>query len=118
MPAFREASWDEALDLVASRLKAIKTQHGSGALAGFGSAKCSNEELSPPRIHDRHGAVALRTSLFDHRLEHRRSEHRPRKSLCPRLRCSHAHAYAGKRARAVGDREQFDIAKFEAGFRQ
>src|SRR5919202_6116473 len=44
MPAFREASWDEALDLIASRLKAIKHAHGPGALAGFGSAKCSNEE--------------------------------------------------------------------------
>jgi formate dehydrogenase major subunit len=42
--AFREASWEEALDLVASRLLAIKKQHGPGALAGFGSAKCSNEE--------------------------------------------------------------------------
>jgi len=29
---------------VASRLKAIKETHGAGALAGFGSAKCSNEE--------------------------------------------------------------------------
>ncbi len=44
MPAFREASWDEALDLVAGRLKEIKDTHGSSALAGFGSAKCSNEE--------------------------------------------------------------------------
>jgi formate dehydrogenase major subunit len=44
MPAFREASWDEALDLVASRLLEIREQSGSGALAGFGSAKCSNEE--------------------------------------------------------------------------
>ncbi|MBI4588235.1 MAG: formate dehydrogenase subunit alpha, partial [Candidatus Rokubacteria bacterium] len=44
LPAFREASWDEALDLVAGRLKAIKAAHGPGALAGFGSAKCSNEE--------------------------------------------------------------------------
>lgn len=44
MPAFREATWDEALDLVASRLKSIKEAHGSSALAGFGSAKCSNEE--------------------------------------------------------------------------
>jgi formate dehydrogenase major subunit len=44
LPAFREASWDEALDLVASRLSAIRTAHGPGALAGFGSAKCSNEE--------------------------------------------------------------------------
>jgi formate dehydrogenase major subunit len=41
---FREASWDEALDLVANRLGAIRTHHGPGALAGFGSAKGSNEE--------------------------------------------------------------------------
>ena len=44
LPAFSEASWDEALDLVARRLNAIKKAHGPGALAGFGSAKCSNEE--------------------------------------------------------------------------
>ncbi len=44
LPAFREASWDEALDLVALRLRAIKEKHGPSALAGFGSAKCSNEE--------------------------------------------------------------------------
>jgi formate dehydrogenase major subunit len=41
---FREATWEEALDLVAKRLLAIKATHGPGALAGFGSAKCSNEE--------------------------------------------------------------------------
>ncbi len=44
LPAFREASWDEALDLVAGRLRALKERHGPAALAGFGSAKCSNEE--------------------------------------------------------------------------
>jgi formate dehydrogenase major subunit len=44
LPAFREATWDEALDLVARRLGEIKRRHGPGALAGFGSAKCSNEE--------------------------------------------------------------------------
>lgn len=44
LPAFREASWEEALDLVASRLGGIRASHGSDALAGFGSAKCSNEE--------------------------------------------------------------------------
>jgi formate dehydrogenase major subunit len=44
MPAFREASWEEALDLVARRLGEVKDRNGSGALAGFGSAKCSNEE--------------------------------------------------------------------------
>ncbi len=44
MPHFREASWEEALDLIAGRLVAIRDEHGSGAIAGFGSAKCSNEE--------------------------------------------------------------------------
>jgi len=44
MPAFREASWDEALDRVATRLLDIQRESGSGALAGFGAAKCSNEE--------------------------------------------------------------------------
>ena len=44
LPHFREATWDEALDLVARRLKEIHGAGGPGAIAGFGSAKCSNEE--------------------------------------------------------------------------
>ena len=44
LPAFREASWEEALDLAASRLAGIRDNEGPDALAGFGSAKCSNEE--------------------------------------------------------------------------
>ena len=44
MPHFREANWDEALDLAAGRLKQIRDVHGGDALAGFGSAKGSNEE--------------------------------------------------------------------------
>src|SRR5687768_2744519 len=42
--AFREASWDEALDAAAAGLRRIKEERGSSALAGFGSAKGSNEE--------------------------------------------------------------------------
>ncbi|WP_409523944.1 formate dehydrogenase subunit alpha [Nitrincola sp. MINF-07-Sa-05] len=41
---FREASWDEALAFAADGLKTLRDQHGTDALAGFGSAKCSNEE--------------------------------------------------------------------------
>ncbi|HEY7656692.1 MAG TPA: formate dehydrogenase subunit alpha [Burkholderiales bacterium] len=41
---FREATWEEALDLAAGKLKAIRDQHGKHALAGFGSAKGTNEE--------------------------------------------------------------------------
>ena len=44
MPAFREASWEEALDFIGQRFREIRGKHGSSALAGFGSAKCSNEE--------------------------------------------------------------------------
>jgi formate dehydrogenase major subunit len=41
---FREATWEEALDLVAGKLKEIRETHGKRSLAGFGSAKGSNEE--------------------------------------------------------------------------
>ena len=41
---FREASWDEALDLVARRFAEIKTQHGPDSLAFISSSKCTNEE--------------------------------------------------------------------------
>ena len=41
---FREASWEEALDFAGGGLKRIRDEVGSQALAGFGSAKCSNEE--------------------------------------------------------------------------
>ena len=41
---FREASWEEALNAAADGLKAIKAGNGTHALAGFGSAKGSNEE--------------------------------------------------------------------------
>ena len=44
LPHFREATWEEALELAATRLVEIRDRDGSGALAGFGSAKCSNEE--------------------------------------------------------------------------
>ncbi len=39
-----EASWEEALDLVASRLKEIMEKSGPDALAGLSSARCTNEE--------------------------------------------------------------------------
>jgi len=44
LAVFREASWDEALDLAGGALRRIRDAHGGGALAGFGSAKGSNEE--------------------------------------------------------------------------
>ncbi len=41
---FREASWDEALDVAAEGLRRVLKQKGGSGLAGFGSAKGSNEE--------------------------------------------------------------------------
>jgi formate dehydrogenase major subunit len=41
---FREATWDEALTLIASRFTAIKSEHGPDALAFIASSKCTNEE--------------------------------------------------------------------------
>jgi len=41
---FREASWDEALDRAAAGLMMIRDRDGGKGLAGFGSAKGSNEE--------------------------------------------------------------------------
>ncbi len=41
---FREASWDEALGLVAERLTHIRDTYGPDALGFLVSAKCTNEE--------------------------------------------------------------------------
>ncbi|RPI82248.1 MAG: hypothetical protein EHM41_18795 [Chloroflexi bacterium] len=41
---FMEATWDEALDLIASRLAAIKAESGPDSVAVLSSAKCTNEE--------------------------------------------------------------------------
>ena len=40
----QEASWDEALGFIADRLSAIKEKYGSDSIAGFSSARCTNEE--------------------------------------------------------------------------
>src|SRR5471030_2778082 len=41
---FREASWEEALDLVAQRLGALKQEHGPDSIAVIVSSKASNED--------------------------------------------------------------------------
>jgi len=40
---FREASWDEALDLVAAKFKEIADSAGANAIYGVGSARATNE---------------------------------------------------------------------------
>src|SRR6185437_8578981 len=41
---FREATWEEALDLAGGTLRRLRDGNGRMSLAGFGSAKGSNEE--------------------------------------------------------------------------
>ncbi len=41
---FVEVEWDEALDLVASKLRAIKSEYGADSIAALSSAHCTNEE--------------------------------------------------------------------------
>ena len=43
-PGFLPVSWDTALDLVATRLKQIRDEHGPDSIAFLVSAKCTNEE--------------------------------------------------------------------------
>jgi predicted molibdopterin-dependent oxidoreductase YjgC len=42
--SLREASWDEALELVAKKFSEMRSRYGADALAGLTSAKCTNEE--------------------------------------------------------------------------
>ena len=60
---FREASWDEALDLVANRFTQIKKGHGPDALAAFASARGTNEETY---LMNRLVRAALGTNNLDH----------------------------------------------------
>jgi len=41
---FREASWDEALSLIARKFQEIKSKYGPDSLAFVSSSKCTNEE--------------------------------------------------------------------------
>ena len=41
---FREASWEEAMAAAAGGLANLRQAHGGQSVAGFGSAKCTNEE--------------------------------------------------------------------------
>lgn len=42
--SFREAEWDEAIKLIASKFSSIKETHGPDALSFISSSKCTNEE--------------------------------------------------------------------------
>ena len=42
---WRKASWDEAIDFIATRFKDIQARHGKGAIGGITSSRCTNEEV-------------------------------------------------------------------------
>ena len=63
LAAFREATWEEALALAGGTLRRIRDQHGPGALAGFGSAKGSNEEAY---LFQKLVRTGFRTNNVDH----------------------------------------------------
>jgi len=60
---FKEATWDEALDLVANKLSQIKAEHGPDSIAGLSSAKCTNEENY---IFQKFIRAAVGTNNVDH----------------------------------------------------
>ena len=60
---FREASWDEALGLVADRLREIREKYGPDAIAGLSSAKCTNEENY---LFQKFMRAAIGTNNVDH----------------------------------------------------
>ena len=57
------ASWDEALNLVATRFKEIKAWHGPDALAALSSARCTNEENY---VLQKFMRAAIGTNSVDH----------------------------------------------------
>jgi predicted molibdopterin-dependent oxidoreductase YjgC len=59
----QEATWDEALDFASDRLTAIKEEHGADAIAGFASAKCTNEENY---LFQKFMRAAVGTNHIDH----------------------------------------------------
>ena len=60
---FREASWEEALDLAAHRLTDLREQHGPQALAVMTSARATNEENY---LMQKFVRAVLKTNNIDH----------------------------------------------------
>ncbi len=60
---FREASWEEALEKATGGLRRIRDDKGGTALAGFGSAKGSNEEAY---LFQKLVRTGFRTNNVDH----------------------------------------------------
>ncbi len=59
---FREASWDEALDLIARRLGEVRDKYGGRAIGTLASSKCTNEENY---VFQKWVRAALKTNTVD-----------------------------------------------------
>jgi predicted molibdopterin-dependent oxidoreductase YjgC len=60
---FQETSWDNALDYIAERLRAIKDKYGPDAIGGLSSARCTNEENF---LFQKFMRAAIGTNNIDH----------------------------------------------------
>ena len=60
---FRDATWKEAIDLVASRFKEIKNEHGPDSIGVLTSARITNEENY---IAQKFARAVLKTNNIDH----------------------------------------------------
>lgn len=60
---FREASWDEALDMVADKFRKIKEKNGGSAFGVLSSARATNEENY---LISKFGRAVLSTNNVDH----------------------------------------------------
>ena len=60
---FRDATWDEALDLVAAKLKELKKKHGPESIGVLASARITNEENY---IAQKFTRAVLKTNNIDH----------------------------------------------------
>ena len=58
-----EATWDEALDLVAERFSDVRDRHGADAFAALSSARCTNEDNWAMQKFVR---AVMRTNNLDH----------------------------------------------------
>ena len=61
--AFRKATWEEAIELVAGKLKSIRDTHGGDSIGVFTSARITNEENY---IAHKFTRAVLKTNNIDH----------------------------------------------------
>ncbi len=60
---FRRASWDEAIELIASKIIALQAEHGADSIGCFGGGGLTNEKAY---AFGKFARVALRTAMIDY----------------------------------------------------